>query len=173
MSAASIPPDRGLPVASAGAFEGTRHLLPVRVYYEDTDLSGVVYHAGYVRFMERGRSDALRCTGIHHAELLRLDPPQAFAVTRLAMAFKAPARIDDSLVVETRFLALPGIRMQIAQRILRGDSVLVEADVEAVGIDLTGRPRRLSANIRDRLAPFLATAGAPGGPTARAERPIS
>jgi acyl-CoA thioester hydrolase len=145
-----------LPVASAGAFDGRRHLLAVRVYYEDTDLSGVVYHAGYVRFFERGRSDSLRCAGVHHAELLAGDPPLAFAVTKLAIAFKAPARIDDSLVVETRFLAAAGVRMQIDQRIWRGDVLLVEASVEAVCIDLQGRPKRLPKAVQEKLAPFVA-----------------
>ncbi len=144
------------PVPSAGEIRGREHLLPVRVYYEDTDFTGVVYHAGYVRFFERGRSDFLRVAGIHHAELLGREDPAAFAVTRLDIAFKRAARIDDALVVRTLYDSAKGPRLFISQRITRGDEVIATAAVEAACIDLNGRPRKPPAGMHDLLKPYFA-----------------
>src|SRR5690606_8127036 len=91
---------------TSGRFEGREHRLPVRVYYEDTDFTGLVYHANYVRYFERGRSDALRLMGVGHAELLDGDQPMAFVVSKLALDYLKPARIDDALVVRTRYRAM-------------------------------------------------------------------
>ncbi|KAA5802345.1 tol-pal system-associated acyl-CoA thioesterase [Alkalicaulis satelles] len=135
-----------------GAWSGGLHHLPVRVYYEDTDFTGVVYYANYLKFLERGRTDALRMAGVSHSDLLALDPPLGFAVRQLSVEYLAPARIDDALVVETRFETARGARMVIAQRILRGDAVLLTAQVEAACIDLDGRPRRLPAVMVDAIA---------------------
>src|SRR5262249_40315073 len=88
---------------SAGRFEGQIHLLPIPIYYEDTDFSGIVYHANYLRYFERGRSDYLRLAGVRHAELLEGDNPTAFAVNRIALDFLRPARIDDALLVKTAY----------------------------------------------------------------------
>jgi acyl-CoA thioester hydrolase len=141
---------------SAGRFEGRAHLLPARVYYEDTDFSGIVYHANYLRFFERGRSDFLRLAGVHHAELAAAAEPLAFAVIKMALSFLKPARIDDALVVETRFNAIRGPRIFIAQRLRKGQDLLVEADFEVCCISLSGRPRKPPALLLERLKPFLA-----------------
>ncbi|HLI66018.1 MAG TPA: tol-pal system-associated acyl-CoA thioesterase [Caulobacteraceae bacterium] len=143
---------------SSGAFEGREHVLPVRVYYEDTDLTGVVYHANYARYFERGRSDFLRLAGVDHASLLDRSDPAAFAVTKMAIAFRAAARIDDALEVRTRFETARGVRMLIAQRIVRAGEVLAEADVEVVCINPQGRVRRPPAELVTALAPWLAPA---------------
>ena len=90
---------------SAGVFQGREHLLAVRVYYEDTDFTGLVYHASYVRFFERGRSDFLRLAGADHTAMGALGV--AFAVVRLEVGFRRAARIDDALVVETAIRANP------------------------------------------------------------------
>ena len=127
---------------SAGWFEGREHLLPVRVYYEDTDFTGVVYHANYARYFERGRSDFLRLAGISHTDLLAHDEPTAFVVTRLAIDFRAAARIDDALLVRTTYDAVRGPRLFISQRIVRGETVICEAEVQAACISLDGRARR-------------------------------
>src|ERR1700761_1280906 len=108
-----------LQAPTAGLFEGREHQLPVRVYYEDTDFTGLVYHASYVRFFERGRSDFLRLSGVDHVSMGRIDT--AFAVTRLEIDFKRAAGIDDALSVRTRFLSVRGPRIAIAQRIARGE----------------------------------------------------
>jgi acyl-CoA thioester hydrolase len=140
---------------SAGRFEGRAHLLPVRIYYEDTDFSGLVYHANYLRYFERGRSDFLRLAGVRHAELLAADKPIAFAVRRIEVAFVSPARIDDALTVRTTFDSLKGPRIFVGQTLLRGAETLVRAGVEACAIGLDGRPKKPSALLVDRLKPFL------------------
>ena len=126
------------------------HVLPVRVYFEDTDFSGVVYHGAYVRFMERGRSDYLRCLGVGHDALDRGEHGEAmaFAVRRLAIEYLKPARIDDVLEVETRPGELGGARIVLQQTIRRGDEVLVTAEVTVVMINAAGQARRLPDTVR-------------------------
>jgi len=138
-----------------GSFTDGRHQLPVRIYYEDTDFSGVVYHASYLRFMERGRTEYLRLSGVDHNALLQGDTPLAFAVRRMQIDFTRPARIDDLLSVQTRFIAARGARIEARQSVLRGEEVLVSADVQIACIDLEGRPRRLPKSLLSLLAPFL------------------
>ena len=144
-----------LPDPTAGVFDGRTHLLPVRVYYEDTDFTGLVYHANYLRYFERGRSDFLRLVSIGHAELLDQAEPIAFVVTHMDIRFRAAARIDDALVVRTRYEAIKGPRLIIHQTLVRGDQLLTQAEVEAACIDLAGRPRRPPEALRSALAPWL------------------
>ena len=133
----------------AGAFEGREHLLPVRVYYEDTDFTGVVYHASYLRFFERGRTEFLRAAGVDHAELLKLPEPCAFAVTKIAVAFLRAARVDDALDVRTTYHSVRGVRIGAAQRIVRDGALIAEADVEVVCIT-PGRPAAPAAALAHR-----------------------
>lgn len=137
----------------AGWFDGRDHILPVRVYYEDTDFTGLVYHASYVRFFERGRSDFLRLAGVDHVSMAKVDT--AFAVTRLEIDFKRAATIDDALCVKTRYQWLKGPRIKISQTILRGDEVLTTAVVDLACIDGRGRARRPPAALLDALKPLL------------------
>ena len=102
---------------SSGAFEGREHVLPVRVYYEDTDFTGVVYHASYLRFFERGRTEFLRAVGVEHAALLQLPEPCAFALTKIAVSFLRAARVDDALEVRTKYHSVRGVRIGAAQRL--------------------------------------------------------
>ena len=148
-------PDSETP--STGAFIGREHQLAVRVYYEDTDFTGVVYHANYARYFERGRSDYLRLAGVSHSDLLRGSEPGAFVVTRLAMDFKRAARIDDALVVRTTYDTIKGPRLIIRQRITRGEETIAEAEVEAACITLDGRPRRPPVDLVERLRGRLLT----------------
>jgi acyl-CoA thioester hydrolase len=140
------------PEPQAGGFAAGEHVFPLRVYYEDTDFTGVVYHANYLRFFERGRTECLRAAGVGHAELLESADPCAFAVTRMAIAFRRPAHIDDALTVRTRLKAAGRIRLAADQRLLRGDDLLADADVEIVCIRPGGGPRRLPTEIARRLA---------------------
>lgn len=119
----------------------------LRVFYEDTDFSGVVYHANHLKFFERGRSDALRQCGVTHTDLLGRDEPLAFAVRKMTTEWLVPARIDDTLEVRTRFVAVKGARMLIDQEIWRGDDLMARADVEAVCMALGGRPRRVPPDV--------------------------
>jgi acyl-CoA thioester hydrolase len=127
----------------------------VRIYYEDTDFSGLVYHANYLRYFERGRSDFLRLAGVRHTELLEGDSPTAFAVNRITLDFLKPARIDDALLVNTRYESVRGPRIQISQTLTREGEVLVHAGVEACCISLTGRAKKPPGLLLERLKPFL------------------
>ena len=129
----------------------TERTTIVRVYYEDTDFSGVVYHARYLHFFERGRTEALRSCGISHTELLARPEPLAFAVRKMTTEWVAPARIDDLLEVVTRFAEVKGARMRVNQEIRRAGALIARADVEAACMNLDGRPRRLPAEIAARL----------------------
>ncbi len=139
---------------SAGVIEGREHLLPVRIYYEDTDFTGVVYHANYVRYFERGRSDFLRLAGVRHAALQAQDA--AFAIVRMELEFKRAARIDDALLVKTTYDSARGPRLFIGQRIFRGEDLICAAQVEAACIDLAGRPRKPPAGMLEQLRPYFA-----------------
>jgi acyl-CoA thioester hydrolase len=124
----------------AGRIEDGVHRLSIRVYYEDTDLSGAVYHANYLKFCERGRSDCLRLIGIHHHELVgRL----GFVVRRMTCDFRKPARIDDVLEVETRFRSWAGARMELDQQIVRDSDILFSAEVTVALVDAVGKLKRL------------------------------
>ena len=140
---------------TCGEFRDGAHWLPIRVYYEDTDFTGVVYHGQYVRFFERGRSDFLRVAGIGHAELLDRPDPAAFTVVRLEIDFKAPARIDDALLVRTTYDRMAGPRLFIDQKITRGEQLIAQAVVEAACIDLTGRPRKPPKELIATLRPLF------------------
>lgn len=140
---------------TAGVFSGREHHLPVRVYYEDTDFTGVVYHANYVRYFERGRSDFLRLAGVSHTDLLERKDPAAFVVTRLDIKFQRAARIDDALTVVTTYDRVKGPRLFISQRILRDGAVVATADVEAACITLDGRPRKPPSGLTETLTPWF------------------
>jgi acyl-CoA thioester hydrolase len=140
---------------SAGRFEGKTHILPVRVYYEDTDFSGIVYHASYLRFMERGRTDFLRLAGLSQGALWEGEDPCAFVVRKMTIEFLKPARVDDALTVQTAFSAKGALRLIGDQTILRGAEPLIRASVEVVAIDDKGRPRRASERLRAALQPFI------------------
>ncbi|HYC97349.1 YbgC/FadM family acyl-CoA thioesterase [Brevundimonas sp.] len=141
---------------NAGRFEGREHRLPVRVYYEDTDFTGLVYHGTYVRYFERGRSDALRLMGVGHAELLEGDEPMAFVISKMTLDFLKPARIDDELLVRTCYRAIKGPRLLISQVIARGGDDLCRAEVEVVCIHLDGRARRPTKLLVGKVQPWLA-----------------
>lgn len=140
------------PEPDAGAWSGGAHRLAVRVYYEDTDFTGVVYYANYLKFLERGRTDALRSAGVGHAGLLELETPLGFAVRKITVEYLSPARIDDALVVETRFVEARGARLGVTQTVTRGETVLITAEVDAACIDLDGRPRRLPRGVVEAIA---------------------
>ena len=137
-----------------GHFDGKTHVLPLRVYYEDTDLSGVVYHANYLRYMERGRTEFFRSAGVWLARLDEAEPV-AWTIRKAALTFHRPARLEDPLEVRTTFSAMTGARMEAEQRVVSNGILLLEGQIEACLITLSGKPRRIPAEVRDRLRPFL------------------
>lgn len=141
--------------ASMGCFDGKTHILPVRVYYEDTDVSGIVYHANYLRYMERGRSEFLRLAGILHMVMLANDEPIAWTIRRMEIDYAKAARLDEDLEVHTRYRSMSGARLMGEQWVKRGGVDLVTAMVEAAIITMAGKPRRIPEDVRLKLAGFL------------------
>ena len=131
-------------VPPEGRFDGPEHRFPLRVYHEDTDLSGIVYHANYLRWMERARSDMIRLAGVDQRAAWETGEG-SYAVRDLAIRYRAPARLDDALVVASRLTALRPAALAIHQRVMRGREELAHADVEAVFVAPSGRPRRQPA----------------------------
>ena len=125
------------------------HSFPVRVYYEDTDMGGVVYHANYLRFIERARSDWVRKLG-NDQNAMR-DAGVVWVVRRIECDYLAPARFDDALVVETELASLSGARLVMEQVVKRGEEALFTARVTAVCMNGAGKPVRLPAEIRTLL----------------------
>ncbi|WP_156679983.1 tol-pal system-associated acyl-CoA thioesterase [Sphingomonas profundi] len=125
----------------AGTLLDGAHRFALRVYFEDTDLTGIVYHANYLRFMERARSDMLRCAGIDQRAAHEAGEG-AYAVADLAIRYRRPARLDDALVVVSRVGEIRAAACLIHQRVMRGQEVLTEADVTAAFVAPDGRPRR-------------------------------
>lgn len=142
----------------SGVLADGRHRQLVRVYYADTDFSGVVYHARYLEFFERGRSDFLRLAGVHHTELAegKHGEKLVWVVRRMEIDFRQPARIDDILTVDTVTENVSGARIFMAQQIRRGDEVLVEARIEAAIISESGRPRRFPKEWMEAFLPSRA-----------------
>ncbi|NBE07765.1 tol-pal system-associated acyl-CoA thioesterase [Paragemmobacter ruber] len=124
----------------------------VRVYYEDTDLAGIVYYANYLRFIERGRTEWVRALGVDQAALKR-DEGIVFAVRRVEADYLKPARFDDLLTVTTRLVDLGGARIELEQEVLRGGERLFAARVVLVCLSDAGGAVRLPAGVRAKLAP--------------------
>lgn len=132
----------------AGELVGDTHRLVQRVYYEDTDFSGLVYHARYLHFLERGRTDYLRCLGCEQSTLIGIDEEGlVFVVHRMEIDFKSPARMDDVLTIHTRTEKAGGAKMVIGQEIRRGETLLIQAKVIIAVINRQGRPRRLPESL--------------------------
>jgi acyl-CoA thioester hydrolase len=135
------------------------HRLDIRVYYEDTDFSGVVYHASYLRFLERGRTELLRTLGIHQAAIHAGGAGEvfAFAVRSMTVEFLKAALMDDIVSVETTPAALGGASIDLIQRILRGQDVLLTAEVRVACV-AGGRATRLPKAVRAALESVMVTA---------------
>ena len=125
----------------SGQFQGAQHLFPIRVYYEDTDLSGMVYHANYLRWFERARSDMLRLLGIDQRNAAE-SGEGLYTVAELSIRFLAPARLDDAVTVVTDAAELGAASVRLRQRALKGGDLLAEAFVRVGFISPDGRPRR-------------------------------
>ena len=147
--------DDDLTAGISGKLTPDGHRLKARIYFADTDFTGVVYHARYLEFLERGRSDFLRLAGIHHTELAdgKHGEKIVWVVRRMEIDFRAPARIDDILTVDTRAESISGARIFMVQQIRRDDDVLIDARVEAAIIGEIGRPKRFPKEWIERFLP--------------------
>lgn len=139
-----------------GGFVGSEHRFALTVYFEDTDTAGIVYHANYLRFFERARSDMLKAAGIDQRGFLD-QGGGAYAVSEMDIKWRAPARLDDDLVVISRVTQVRAASCAIHQRVMRGDQLLAEANVVAALLTPDGRPRRQPAEWVDRFNRLIST----------------
>ncbi|MBA4353756.1 MAG: thioesterase [Novosphingobium sp.] len=133
-----------LPQPPSGRFDGNQHLFAVRVYFEDTDLSGVVYHANYLRWFERARSDMLRVLGIDQRAAHEAGEG-AYAVSAMDLRYLRPARLDDAVLIRSHVAELSPASCRIVQRAFRDETLLCEAKVRVAFVAPNGRPRRQPA----------------------------
>ncbi|OSQ48210.1 tol-pal system-associated acyl-CoA thioesterase [Marivita geojedonensis] len=126
------------------------HELPIRVYYEDTDMGGIVYYANYLRYIERARSDWVRSLGVDQ-NAMREEDGVVFVVRRVEADYLRPAKFDDELLVRTVVKAVTGVRLIMSQEVVRGDDLLFQAEVTVVCVGEGGAPARLPANIRRQI----------------------
>ena len=137
----------------AGRFEDAEHVLPLRVYYEDTDAAGIVYYANYLKFAERARSDLLRLLDVNQSEMAR-DQGLAFAVSECHVRYRKPAKLDDLLEVRSRLVALGGASLRAEQAIRRDGEPVADLDVRVACLRLDGRPARIPGALRAALEPY-------------------
>ena len=139
-------------ISLCGELTDEGHRLTQRVYYEDTDFSGLIYHARYLHFLERGRTDYLRCLGVEQSALIGIDEEGlVFVVHRMEIDFKAPARMDDVLEIRTVTTKAGGAKMVLEQEIRRGGDLLIAARVVIAVVNRNGRPRRLPEGLAARF----------------------
>lgn len=127
--------------AYAGAFVGRTHHFALRVYFEDTDVAGIVYYANYLKFMERARSDMLRAAGIDQRAAIEAGEG-VYAVAEVQIRYRTPARLDDELVILSELKEVRAASALIHQRVMRGPEIVAEASVTAAFLSLDGRPKR-------------------------------
>ena len=145
-----------LPEPPSGLFDGPLHRFAVRAYYEDTDLSGVVYHANYLRWFERARSDLVRLLGIDQRAAVE-NGEGAYAISDIAIRYLSPARLDDTVLIESRAEEVGAASCRILQRALRGETLLAEARVRVGFVGPEGRPKRQPAAWRAAFTRLMDT----------------
>ncbi len=146
------------PNPPGGVLDGSRHLYAVRVYYEDTDLSGITYHANYLRWFERARSDLLRLLGIDQRAAIEAGEG-AYAVTEITIKYLSPAKLDDDIVIATTSTEIAAASVRMEQVAARGDAILARAQVRAAFLTPHGRPRRQPDSWRQAFARFMHSQG--------------
>lgn len=141
----------------AGRIEGETHILPVRVYFEDTDCAGVVYHANFLKFCERGRSDFIRLLGIDAKSLASPEQgePAVFVVRRVEIDYLKPGRMDDVLEIVTSCVEIGSASLVLQQDVRRDGTLLARARVSVVLVSSAGKPQRLGALVRNALQRFV------------------
>jgi acyl-CoA thioester hydrolase len=141
----------------AGRIDGDTHVLPVRVYFEDTDCAGVVYHANFIKFCERGRSDFIRLLGIDQTGLANPEAgePAVFVVRHIAIDYLKPGRMDDVLEIVTSCAEIGSASLKLRQDVRRDGTLIAHALVAVVLVGRSGKPQRLGAIVRNALQRFV------------------
>jgi acyl-CoA thioester hydrolase len=149
--------ERGYWPDLAGRIEGETHVLPIRVYFEDTDCAGVVYHANFIKFCERGRSDFIRLLGIDHGGLANLEQgaPAVFVVRHIEIDYFKPGRMDDVLEIVTSCAEIGSASLKLRQDVRRDGTLIARALVTVVLVGSSGKPQRLGALVRNALQRFV------------------
>ena len=137
-------------MSSSTRASGLAHQMPLRVYYEDTDAAGIVYYANYLKFAERGRTEMMRELGFAHSQIAE-EIGTLFTVRRCSVDYRAPARLDDALTVDTRIVEIGGATLLLDQQIRRDDNILVQIDMLVACVGPDGRPRRVPPGLRTAL----------------------
>ena len=145
---------------TTGRIEGGRHVLPLRIYYEDTDAQGIVYYANWLRFLERGRTELLRMLGLEHSAL-RADSGINWVVRRCTIDYLMPARLDETIDIVTGCGEMRGASLDMIQEARRGDDLLVRAELLIACMGERGRPARLPAQARNALQTVVLTGESP------------
>jgi acyl-CoA thioester hydrolase len=135
---------------TSGRIEDRRHILPLRVYYEDTDAQGIVYYANWLRFLERGRTELLRLLGLEHGAL-RAERGIVWVVRRCTVEYLKPARLDETVEVVTACGEMRGASLEMLQEARRGGELLVRAGLLVACMNDAGRPMRIPADARAAL----------------------
>ena len=147
-----------LPNSPDGVIDGDRHLYAVRVYYEDTDLSGITYHANYLRWFERARSDLLRRLEIDQRAAIEAGEG-AYALSEVNLKYLRPAKLDDDILIETHCAELKAASCRMHQKAWRGDDLLAEAHLRVGFVSPNGRPIRQPEEWREAFARFVNSSG--------------
>lgn len=144
----------------AAGSDGTRyHEFPVIIYWEDTDAGGIVYHANYLKFTERARTDLLKFIGINQQQMMADDAPN-FVVRDCTIEFLRPAKLEDVLTVKTSLIEMKSATLRMQQDIFKGDEVLIKSAVRIACLQKNGRPARFSPQIKDKFASLVKASGA-------------
>ena len=139
----------------SGIIKKNTHFFQIRVFYEDTDFTGIVYHANYLKFAERGRTNFLRLLGINHYELMNNKEPKYFVVYKMNTKFLGSSTIDDLLEVRSNFLGIEGVRLKINQDIFNNEKKVFSADIEFALLNKDAKPLKFPHDIKLKIKKYL------------------
>ena len=139
----------------SGIIKKNTHFFQIRVFYEDTDFTGIVYHANYLKFAERGRTNFLRLLGINHSELMNASEPKYFVVYKMNTKFLGSSTIDDLLEVRSNFLGIKGVRLKINQDIFNNEKKVFSADIEFALLNKDAKPLKFPDDMKLKIKKYL------------------
>ncbi|MAU37770.1 MAG: acyl-CoA thioesterase [Rhodobiaceae bacterium] len=139
----------------SGIIKQKTHFFQIRVFYEDTDFTGIVYHANYLKFAERGRTNFLRLLGVNHSELINSDEPKYFVVYKMNSKFTGTSTIDDILEVRSNFKGIEGVRLKIKQDIYKEEKKVFSANIEFALLDKNAKPIKFPNDMKLKIKNYL------------------
>ena len=139
----------------SGIIKQKTHFFQIRVFYEDTDFTGIVYHANYLKFAERGRTNFLRLLGVNHSELINSDEPKYFVVYKMNSKFMGTSTIDDILEVRSNFKGIEGVRLKIDQDIYKEEKKIFSTNIEFALLDNNAKPIKFPNDMKLKIKNYL------------------